>query len=478
MNARNFMIGNLRPPNDSDVAAFNSVYFPSGINNNFDPNNPNTWAVPISSFAINQGYADARYINRTGDVMLSTLFLHDHPLPLSGTNPPGGFYLDSLEESYAKQAATKYYVDAKDQDIYNYVDTQDQAIYNYVDTQDQAIYSFIETNLGTASNVEFNSIVISTSFSNGSLSISSNTITTTETNADLRLITNGTGNVDVTGTKIINLADPFDAQDAANKAYVDGVAQGLVIKPSAKVATVFPLLATYNNGINGVDATLNLGPAAVLEIDGVNSWDLLDGVLVKDQGNVSQDGSSIIGDAIENGRYYISQIGDIGTDWILTRCQYCDESAEVPAMYVFVSAGDTYEGTGWVATITVSPEAFIIGTDDINFTQFSGIGTYTAGTGLALNGTEFALDNTVVKKDISIASGAFYELTPTTEFGATVDVDEVVTVVRVLDTTVSSPTYNMKINSEAVATVAYTSTTIRIYNDFSTSLTFDIILKL
>jgi triosephosphate isomerase len=47
-----------------------------------------------------------------------------------------------------------------------------------------------------------------------------------------------------------------------------------------------------------------------------------------------------------------------------------------------------------------------------------------------------------------------------------------------LDNVVSSPTYNMKINSEAVASVAYTSETIRVYNDYTSSLVFDIILKL
>ena len=86
--------------------------------------------------------------------------------------------------------------------------------------------------------------------------------------------------------------------------------------------------------------------------------------------------------------------------------------------------------------------------------------------------------NTVIKKDITIAAGSYYELDPFTEFGLSAEIEAVTTNVRVLDNVVSSPTYNMKINSEAVASVAYTSETIRVYNDYTSSLVFDIILKL
>jgi hypothetical protein len=145
-------------------------------------------------------------------------------------------------------------------------------------------------------------------------------------------------------------------------------------------ATTTPITATYDNGTNGVDATLTIAATATLDIDGQTSWEVGDGVLVKNQVN-----------AFENGRYYVITVGDAGTDWVLKRCIACDEADEIPSSYVFVQDGNAYGATGWVALVE-NPATFTVGTDDIIWTQFSGAGTYTNGYGLTLNGTEFAVD--------------------------------------------------------------------------------------
>jgi hypothetical protein len=90
----------------------------------------------------------------------------------------------------------------------------------------------------------------------------------------------------------------------------------------------------------------------------------------------------------QNGRYNLTQIGDAGTPWILTRCAVCDESDEIAGSYVFVKAGTTLGGTGWVAYV-VDPSTFVVGTNNITYFQFSGAGTYNAGTGLSLVGNQF-----------------------------------------------------------------------------------------
>lgn len=209
---------------------------------------------------------------------------------------------------------------------------------------------------------------------------------TTAADVDLGNVTNeskATMFTSPTFTGTVTVPDPVNTTDAANKRYVDEVAEGLKTAPAVEVATTANLTATYNNGTAGVGSTLNLGPAATLTIDGDSIWSLFDGVLVKDQTN-----------KFENGRYFVSQLGDGITDWILTRCPVCDEADEIPGRYVFVKGGSTYAGTGWVQVVD-DPDTFVVGTDDIDVFQFSGAGVFTAGNGLTLTGNEFTIDTAV-----------------------------------------------------------------------------------
>ena len=211
------------------------------------------------------------------------------------------------------------------------------------------------------------------------INLNGNTITAADSNGNLVLAPNGTGTVDVSGKRITSVADPVNSSDAVNKGYVDSVAEGLSVKPSVKAATTADLGAVYDNGTSGVGSTLTIPATATLTIDGVTSWSVFDGILVKDQTN-----------AEENGRYYVSTIGNISTAWVLTRCAKCDQPTEIPSMYVFVQEGTLYNSTGWVATVDTLP--MTVGVTDIVFIQFSGAGTFTAGDGLSLTGTEFAVN--------------------------------------------------------------------------------------
>jgi hypothetical protein len=60
---------------------------------------------------------------------------------------------------------------------------------------------------------------------------------------------------------------------------------------------------------------------------------------------------------------------------------------------VFVEKGSTLADTGWVCTVDAGGT---IGTTAVTWAQFSGAGTYTAGTGLTLSGGEFRITNTAV----------------------------------------------------------------------------------
>jgi hypothetical protein len=186
-----------------------------------------------------------------------------------------------------------------------------------------------------------------------------------------------TSDVSFANFKVTNLATPTTATDAATKQYVDDVAQGLNIHAASYAATTANLNATYANGTSGVGATLtNAGTQAAFATDGTTP-SLNDRILVKDQTTASQ-----------NGIYTLTIVGSVSTNWVLTRATDFDTSVEIAGGdFTFVDNGTTLANTGWVQI----DEVTTIGTDPIEFEQFSGAGTYIAGDGLTLTGTTFAV---------------------------------------------------------------------------------------
>lgn len=199
--------------------------------------------------------------------------------------------------------------------------------------------------------------------------------------------------------------DPTQALHAVTKQYVDSVEAGLISRPAVKAATTANLSGTYTNGTAGVDAQLNLGQLATLDIDGITSWSQYDGILVKDQTNKA-----------ENGRYVVLQIGNgTDTDWVLKRCPLCDEADEIPGSYIFVTDGVTNEQTGWVQHVA-DPSTFTVGTDDIDVYQFAGAGAVTAGTNVSVSGNQVSVIDAPVfagTVDASAAGVAFSDGTQT-----------------------------------------------------------------
>lgn len=160
-------------------------------------------------------------------------------------------------------------------------------------------------------------------------------------------------------------ADPASALQAATKQYVDAVAQGLDAKPSVIAAT-----------------TANITLSGPQTIDGVA---LVAGnrVLVKNQTTASQ-----------NGIYLVA-----AGAW--TRALDADVWAELPGAFTFVERGTLYGSCGFVCSVA---DGGTLGTTSITFAQFSGAGTYTAGPGLALTGTQFSLApaaDATIKSNIS-----------------------------------------------------------------------------
>lgn len=146
---------------------------------------------------------------------------------------------------------------------------------------------------------------------------------------------------------------PSDINDAASKSYVDATANGLDVKASVRAATTAAgtLASDFANGdaIDGVTLATN------------------DRILIKDQA----DGS-------ENGIYTVNASG------APTRATDFDADAEVTAgAFTFVEEGTTNGDTGHVLSTNGS---ITVGSTSMAFTQFSGAGLLTAGTGLTKTG--------------------------------------------------------------------------------------------
>lgn len=176
------------------------------------------------------------------------------------------------------------------------------------------------------------------------------------------------------GQKISGLATPTEDTDAANKGYVDSVAQGIHVHTSVRYATTTALPAyTYNNGTSGVGATITATSNGALSIDGATPSQG-DRILVKDETS---------GNAPYNGIYVVTVVGDGSTAFVLTRATDLDEAAEFPGAFEFVTSGAVNADTGYVCTTDLP---ITVGTTAIAWSQFSGAGQITAGDGLTKTG--------------------------------------------------------------------------------------------
>jgi hypothetical protein len=218
-----------------------------------------------------------------------------------------------------------------------------------------------------------------------------------ESNDSIILIPSGTGAIDASDFKIINVATPIDPKDSANKAYVDEVAQGLKVRQSAWVYIDTNLSATYDSD-GHEDDWANLTSSvngAFPTTDGIDTLELnVIGARILVNGQTTP---------AHNGLYVLDQIGDENTPWILRRCKSCRTSEQIPGSFVFVQRGTLYNDTGWVATVD-DPATFVIGVDPIVWVQFSGPGTYRAGSGLELTGVEFSVVESVITDKTQLTS--------------------------------------------------------------------------
>ena len=219
------------------------------------------------------------------------------------------------------------------------------------------------------------------------ININENVISSTNSNGNISLSPNGSGSIDVNSAKITELGTPTVATDAATKGYVDTIAAaGIHYHDPVRVEAPSNLNATYNNGTDGVGATLtNAGTQVALSIDGV-TLSLDDRVLIYNQTN-----------AAHNGIYYVSDAGSGASNWELTRTTDTDSyGASDPDAFgqgdaFFVKEGVTGAGELYVMN---TEGAITFGTTSITFAQVAETAVYSAASAgaLTLTGTEFSVN--------------------------------------------------------------------------------------
>lgn len=165
------------------------------------------------------------------------------------------------------------------------------------------------------------------------------------------------GAVSLNSQKITNLADPTADADAANKGYVDGVAQGLDIKDSVRAATTANI--TISSALNNGDT-----------LDGV-SLSTNDRVLVKDQSSASENGIYIVGSSP-------------------ARADDLAAGADAAGAFTFVESGTVNGDNAFVCSSDKG--SAVVGTNNLTFVQFSGAGQIVASDGLSKSGNTLSVD--------------------------------------------------------------------------------------
>lgn len=202
------------------------------------------------------------------------------------------------------------------------------------------------------SSVKFFFSMIKTWFAAATVTLTNKTIdASSNAISNLTTATFAANAIDTDGTFAAN-SDARLASQKAIKTYVDSVAQGLDPKPSVKAATTANITLSGTQTVDGVALVAN------------------DRCLVKNQTTPSQNGA------------YVVAAGA----W--SRAPESDSWSELPGSYMWVEQGTINGDTGWVCTVD---QGGTLGTTAIAYVQFGGAGTYSAGSGLSLSGTQFSI---------------------------------------------------------------------------------------
>jgi hypothetical protein len=203
----------------------------------------------------------------------------------------------------------------------------------------------------------------------GSLEVNLNTstgaATITNNNDDLTITTNG-GDIVLNASGTAYLDSATAGNEIATHGYVDNAVSGLTWKQSVNLL--------YN------DSTPTLSG------DSVTTPLVIDGHSALDAGDVGY--RILVSSGDDAGIYVYNQTG---TSWTLDRAADGDTYQELVGAAVYIMEGTTYGSTSWV-----QGNHYLSAFTGQSWTQFSGQGSVTAGTGIIVDGLEVSVDTDVI----------------------------------------------------------------------------------
>ena len=186
----------------------------------------------------------------------------------------------------------------------------------------------------------------------------------------------------------------------------------------ARLATnaVLPNSPTYTagsldaDGGYGINATLESSSNALLVVDSTNAAQF-DRILVKNQAEPKH-----------NGVYEVTQVGSISAHWILTRVDDMDGSSQAQITHgetIAVAAGvvNVFQTFSLSSFGSGTGGAHIIGTDDLDYIQVTGVAQIDFGSGLTVDQNSVDLSLVSVSASTSGTDTAFINEIIVDEFG-------------------------------------------------------------
>ena len=184
--------------------------------------------------------------------------------------------------------------------------------------------------------------------------------------------------------KVINALDPTNPQDYVTLSFLQGYVAGQKdTKDAVKALAPGNIAGTFSAGANTITAASN---GAFPSQDGV-TLGLNDRILLPNQTA-----------GLQNGIFVLTQVGDGGSPYILTRSSDANTSAEVTqGLYTIVSEGTVYGKSGWLLN---TPDPITLNTTSLTFVQNTALADVVAGDALSKVGNTLNVNVDGVTVDI------------------------------------------------------------------------------